>query len=86
MNTRFGLTILTLDCLPFWKIEQWKRLCLVDSVALLQLQIGFSEPRKLWLKPKCILLRQAKPNKLGPLKVLLRQGLLFSNICFLKTS
>ena len=40
MDRRFGLTILTFyrrDCFSFFKFEQWRRQCLVDSVALPQL-------------------------------------------------
>ena len=47
MDRRFGLTISTFDCLIFWKLEQWRRLCLVNSVSLLQLQIRFRESQKL---------------------------------------
>ena len=48
MDRRLGLTILTFcwrDCFSLLKFDQWRRYCLVDSIALPQLQIGFTESR-----------------------------------------
>ena len=50
MDRRLGLTILTFcrrDCFSRLKFDQWRRYCVVDSVALPQLKIGFTESRKL---------------------------------------
>ena len=77
-----------LSCLKFW---QWRRKYLEVSVPFPQSQIEFSESRKLWqrlcfhiwLKPTHILARQFKATELQTLKVLLREGLINYEICFL---
>ena len=50
MDRKFGLTTVTFcrrDCLSFLKFEQWRKQRIVDSIAFSQIQIGFSESRKL---------------------------------------
>ena len=96
MDRRFRLTILKVyrrDCLSFLKMEQWRKSCLVDSIAFPQLQIWFSESQKLWrnicsrkwFKPTCSLVRWLKPKELGTLKIMLGWGLINSRIRFLKS-